>query len=94
MNDIVQGKDFDDAFARFLSHIREDIAKEKSLIEGGAKTDVIELADFVKSSKAILLQYEQLKKENITEYIRAKNALMSAIYVFGRYENLKEVVNK
>lgn len=94
MNDIVQGKDFDDAFARFLSHIREDIAKEKSPIEGGAKTDVNELAEFVQNSKAILIQYEQLKKENITEYIRAKNALMSAIYVFGRYDNLKEVVKK
>jgi len=94
MNDILQGKDFDDAFARYLSHIRDNIAKEKSEAKEGPKTDVNELADFVKESKSILMLYAQLKKDNITEFIRAKNALMSAIYVFKRYENLTEVVNK
>jgi len=94
MNDILQGKDFDDAFARYLSHIRDNIAKEKSEDKEGAKTDVNELAEFVNESKSILMLYAQLKKDNITEFIRAKNALMSAIYVFKRYENLPEVVNK
>ena len=92
MNDILQGKDFDDAFARYLSHIRDNIAKEKSEAKEGPKTDVNELAVFVKESKSILMLYAQLKKDNITEFIRAKNALMSAIYVFKRYENLPEVV--
>lgn len=92
MNDLVQGKDFDDAFARFMSHIRDNIAKEKSDAIDGPTTDVNELADFVKESKAILLKYAKLKDKNITEFIRAKNALMSAIYVFGRYKNLKEAV--
>jgi hypothetical protein len=88
LNEILQGRQFEEAFARFLSHIREDIAKEKS---DKAKTDVTELAEFVKEAKEKLLQFHELKNRNITEYIRVKNALLSAVYVFKRYENLKEV---
>lgn len=89
MNEILQGRNFDEAFARFLSQIRENIAKEKS---EEAKTDVKELEEFVKSAKEKLTQYYALKKKNITEFIRVKNALLSTVYVFKRYENLKEVI--
>lgn len=88
LNIILQGRQFEEAFARFLSHIREDIAKEKS---DKAKTDVAELADFVKEAKGKLQQFYDLKNRNVTEFIRVKNALLSAVYVFKRYENLKEV---
>ena len=89
MNEILQGRNFDEAFVRFLSQIRKNIAKEKS---EEAKTDVKELEEFVKSAKEKLAQYYDLKKKNITEFIRVKNALLSAVYVFKRYENLKEVI--
>jgi len=92
MNEILQGKDFEYAFAKLLSHIRENIAKEKSTDKGGSKTDVSELAEFVKKTKEILKKYFEIKSQNITEFIRTKNALMSSIFIFKRYENLKEVI--
>jgi hypothetical protein len=90
MNEILQGRDFDDSFARLLSHLRDNIAKDKTA--GEATTDVAELAEFVEQAQSILKKYYDLKKVNITQFIRAKNALLSAIYVFKRYPNLKEVV--
>ncbi len=81
MNEILQGRSFDEAFARFLSQL-----------SGEAKTDVKELEEFVRRAKEKLAQYYGLKNNNITEFIRVKNALLSAVYVFKRYENLKEVV--
>lgn len=88
LNEILQGRQFDEALARFLSHIRENIAKEKS---DEAKTDVEELGEFVKAAKEKIGRFYELKKKNITEFIRVKNALLSAVYVFKRYQNLKEV---
>lgn len=88
LNEMLQGRSFDEAFARFLSHIREDIAKEKS---EKAATDVKELGAFVKEAKVKLQKYYELKRGNITQFIRVKNALLSAVYVFKRYENLRGV---
>lgn len=88
LNEILQGRQFEEAFARFLSHIREDIAKEKS---DKTTTDVVELAEFVKTAKEKFQKFYELKNRNVTEFIRVKNALLSAVYVFKRYENLKGV---
>ncbi|MEW6455475.1 MAG: HD domain-containing protein [Acidobacteriota bacterium] len=89
LNEMLLGRSFDEAFAKFLSHIRENIAKEKS---GEAKTDIKELEEFVREAKGIFQRYYDLKKDNITQFIRVKNSLLSAIYVFKRYENLQEVL--
>jgi hypothetical protein len=88
LNEILQGRQFEEAFARFLSCIRENIAKEKS---DEAKSDVKELEEFVRTAKERFKQFYDLKQKNISEFIRVKNALLSAVYVFKRYENLKEV---
>lgn len=89
LNEMLLGRGFDEAFARFICHIRENIAKEKS---GEAKTDIKELEEFVREAKGILQRYYDLKKDNVTQFIRVKNALLSAIYVFRRYDNLQEVL--
>lgn len=89
LNEMLRGRDFEEAYARFLSNVRENIAKEKST---EAKTDVQELGEFVKEAKERLMRYYKLKQANITQFIRVKNALLSAVYVFKRYENLKEVL--
>lgn len=88
MDEILQGRSFEVAFARFLPELRENIKKEKS---GEAKTDVKELQEFVGEAKIKLEQYYDLKKKNITEFIRVKNALLSAVFVLKRYD-LKEVI--
>lgn len=90
LNEILQGRDFDEAFARFLSNIREDIAKDKEKSDK-ATTDVKEMEEFVRIAKEKFMKFYELKKKSITEFIRVKNALLSAVYVFKRYENLKEV---
>ncbi len=89
LNEILQGRSFDEAFAKFLEQLRENIAKEQS---DEAKTDVTELNAFVKEAKSKLEKYYELKQKNITEFIRVKNALLSTVYVFKRYDNLKEVI--
>jgi len=47
---------------------------------------------FMTEAKKILQRYADLRNENITKFIQAKNGLRSAIYVVKRYENLKEVI--
>jgi hypothetical protein len=89
LNEVLQGRQFEEAIARFLSHIREDIAKDKKV--SGTVTDVKELEAFAIKTRDILHRYFELKERDITEFIRVKNALLSAVYVFKRYENLKEV---
>lgn len=89
LNEMLLGRSFEEAFAKFLSHVRDDIAEEKS---EKTKTDIKELKEFVKQARDILQRYYALKKDNITQFIRVKNALLSAIYVFKRYENLQEVL--
>ncbi|MCK4730361.1 MAG: HD domain-containing protein [Candidatus Aenigmarchaeota archaeon] len=88
MNEILQGNDFEVSFAKFLAQIRENIAKEKSEVKAGANTDIVELKEFVKEAKLKIKRYYDLKQANITQFIRIKNALLSAIFVFNRYPNL------
>jgi len=89
LNQMMQRGEFEVSFAKFLSHIREDIARDKNV--SGTITDEKELEVSTHKAKEILKRYFQLREKNITEFIRVKNALLSAVYVFKRYENLKEV---
>ncbi len=91
MNSILQGEDFEDAFAKFLSLLKENISKDKTQKDSKAKVDVKDLEEFVKKSKQIFLRYYDLRKENISKFIKAKNGLRSAVYIFKRYPNLTEV---
>jgi len=93
MDSILQGDDFEDAFAKFLL-IRENISKDKTK-EGIEKptVDVNDLAVFVSKAKEILQRYYDLRQEDISAFIQAKNALLSSVYLLKRYPNIKEVVN-
>lgn len=92
LDEILQGNDFEMAFAKFLSFIRENISADKEKSEM-ATTDVKELKEFVEKSKEILKRYYDLRNQDITKFIRVKNALMSSIFVFKRYPNLGGVLN-
>lgn len=93
MNCILQGDDFETAFARFLSLIKEDISGDKTKEGSLAKVDVGDLKVFVEKAKEILKRYYDLRQADISAFIQAKNALLSSIYLLKRYSNIKEVVN-
>ena len=84
LDEIMMGREFDFAMERFLRNIATKIPKEEQ----------DELKKFVAKTKEVLSKYHQLRQEDISKFIRARNALTSAIYVFTRYSNLKEVINE
>jgi hypothetical protein len=94
MNCILQGDDFENAFAKFLSLIKEDISGDKTKEGSLAKVDVGDLKVFVEKAKEILNRYHTLRQTDISAFIQAKNALLSSIYLLKRYPNIKEVVNE
>jgi len=92
MNSILQGDDFDTAFAKFLSLLKENISRDKTKETSKATVDIHDLEEFVSISKKIFLKYYNLRKDNISKFIKAKNGLRASIYIFKRYGNLKEVL--
>ncbi len=74
-----------------------DIASERFLRNLTIKIPADEqpqLAAFVKQANDILRRYYKLRWDDIGEFIKAKNSLLSAIYIFTRYQSLKEVINE
>ena len=87
LDEILQRNDFEMAFAKFLSFVRENISADMEKSEL-ATTDVKELKAFVGQSKEILKRYYDLRNQDISKFIRVKNALLSSIFVYKRYPNL------
>lgn len=92
LNALLQGDDFEEAYAKFLSGLKEDISGDKTKEGSKATIDVKDLEAFAIEAKKILQRYADLRNTNITKFIQAKNGLRSAIYIVKRYENLKEVI--
>jgi hypothetical protein len=92
LNALLQGGDFEEAFAKFLSGLKEDISGDKTKEGSKATIDVKDLEVFAVEAKKIFQRYAELRNTNITKFIQAKNGLRSAIYIVKRYENLKEVI--
>lgn len=92
LNALMQGDDFEEAFAKFISGLKEDISGDKTKEGSQATVDVKDLEVFTAEAKKIFRRYADLKNSNITKFIQAKNGLRSAIYIVKRYENLKEVI--
>lgn len=91
LNSMLQGDDFEEAFAKFLSGLKGDISGDKT--KGtGATIDVKDLEVFALEAEKIFQRYDELRNTNITKFIQAKNGLRSALYIVKRYENLKEVI--
>jgi len=92
LNALLQGNDFEEAFGKFLSGLKEDISGDKTKEGSKATVDIKDLEIFATEAKKIFQRYAELRDENITKFIQAKNGLRSAIYIVKRYENLKEVI--
>ena len=85
LNEMLKGGDegaFERAVAAFMRNLAKKIGEEERDTQ----------KEFVKRSADILEKFWELRKADISEFIRAKNALTSTIFVFTRYENLKEVI--
>lgn len=93
MNCILQGDDFETAFAKFLSLIKEDISGDKTKQGSVATVDIKDLEGFIGAAKEIFSRYYDLRQADVSAFIQAKNALLSSIYLLKRYPNIKEVVN-
>jgi hypothetical protein len=92
LNALLQGVDFEEAFAKFISALKEDISGDKSKKDSKAKVDVKDLQAFIVEAKIIFERYAKLRNSSISDFIRAKNSLRSAIFILKRYPNLVEVV--
>lgn len=75
---------FEVAAERFLRNLTVKIPAEEQP----------QLTDFVKQATAVLRRYYELRWEDIGEFIKAKNSLLSAIFIFTRYQNLREVIHE
>jgi hypothetical protein len=80
LNAIMSNRSFDEVMERFLRNIEIPENEKESLNE------------FVKSVKEILKKYYELRQKNVSEFLKAKNSLISAIYILTKYPNLKEVL--
>jgi hypothetical protein len=92
LNALLQGDDFEEAFAKFLSGLKEDISGDKTKEGSKATVDVKDLETFTIEAGKIFRRYAELRNANITKFIQAKNGLRSAIYIVKKYDNLKEVI--
>jgi hypothetical protein len=82
LDELIAGRGIEQALERFMRNLASKISQEEQK----------DLKTFIKSAKEIFTKYHQLRKEKgISELIRVKNALLSATYVFTRYQDLKEV---
>lgn len=85
LNEMLKGGDdgaFERAVAAFMRNLAKKIGEEEKDKQKG----------FVERSADIFGKFWDLRKEDISDFIRAKNALTSTIFVFTRYENLREVI--
>jgi hypothetical protein len=74
------GRGLDLAIQKFRDNLRHNIKKE----------DKPELADAMERVNNILERFDRIRAQDVTEFIRAKNALTSAIYTYTRYPELIE----
>ncbi|MEO0010045.1 MAG: HD domain-containing protein [candidate division WOR-3 bacterium] len=81
---ILAGMPFDIVLERFMRNIAHKISKNEQT----------QLKKFVKRSREILQRYYEIRQSDIGSFLKAKNSLLSAIYIFTRYPDLKEVINE
>ena len=84
LNAMMRGRDLDVAMAAFLAQLSSKISKE----------DREEMDEFVRKSKEIFERYYDLRQSSFTDFLKAKNALMNAIFAFTRYKDLDSVLSE
>lgn len=85
LNEMLQSSE-DNSYQRAIASFMRNLAKKIPSEEKEKQNE------FMKNTTEILGKYWELRKEDISRFIRDKNALTSTIFVFTRYPNLKEVI--
>ncbi len=93
LNGILQGLDFEEAFARFLPNIRMTIPRNLPEKDQEKRVDEEDLAQFISGAKEIFRRYSRVRSSDIGGFIRLKNGIRSAIHMLQRYKKLQEVVS-
>lgn len=82
LNAIMSDRSFEEAMEQFLRNLSVKIPKEEEK----------DLEKFVLGVREIVKKYFNLRQKNISEFIKAKNSLISAIFIFTRYSNLSKEI--
>jgi hypothetical protein len=83
LDELMRTGDTDMAFSRFLDKLARKIGEEESE----------QLNEFLGFVRKLLAEFKELRRHKIGDFIRTKNALMSAVFILTRYKKIKEVLN-
>jgi len=82
LDQLMLGRGVDFALNKFMQHLSVRVKNENAP----------ELAEFVKGVREILKNAEELRKKNVTDFLRYKNGVLSAVFMLTRYPDLKSVL--
>jgi hypothetical protein len=81
LDELMLGRGVEMALNKFLQHLSVKVKAEHAE----------ERRRFVANVRKILERADSIRQKNITDFLRYKNGLLSAVYMFTRYPDLKEV---
>jgi hypothetical protein len=82
LDELMLGRGVDFAVNKFLQNVSRKISAERTG----------ELAEFLAGVQGIIERAERIRQQDITDFLRYKNALLSAVFMFTRYPDLKAVL--
>ncbi len=83
LDELTLGRGVEFALGKFMQNLSVKIPSEQTG----------ELSAFVADVLRIIEYAEEIRQENLTEFLRYKNGLLSAVYMFTRYPDLKSVLD-
>jgi hypothetical protein len=82
LDELMLGRGPEFALNKFMQNLSVKIPAERTQ----------ELTDFVSGVRRIIERAEGVRKKDVTDFLRYKNGLLSAVFMFTRYPNLKSVI--
>jgi hypothetical protein len=82
LDELMLGRGVEFALNKFMQNLSVKIPAERTE----------ELSAFVAGVRRIIKHAEDIRKQDVTDFLRYKNGLLSAVYMFTRYPGLKSVL--
>jgi hypothetical protein len=82
LDELMLGRGVEFALNKFMQNLSVKIPAERAH----------ELTAFVSGVRGIIERAEDIRKKDVTDFLRYKNGLLSAVFMFTRYPNLKSVI--
>src|SRR5262249_35771835 len=83
LDELMLGRGVSFALNKFMQNLSVKIPHEQTE----------ELNAFVTGVRSILQRAENIRQRDVTDFLRYKNGLLSAVYMFTRYPGLKTVLH-